>query len=213
LSIFDFLPFKKSQNNTGEPHQISGDYPFAFGADYTGLRIDLTETIKLLDQLADMDVKLICATAGSPYYNPHITRPAMSPSYDGYLPPEDPLVGVARLINATAELKKKRPDMLFIGSAYTYLQQWLPNVAQAVITSQMADSIGLGRMMLAYPDIVADILNAKPLDKKRICVTNSDCTTAPRSGLVSGCFSRDPFYRIRPEFKKLSQIKKAVRNM
>jgi 2,4-dienoyl-CoA reductase-like NADH-dependent reductase (Old Yellow Enzyme family) len=213
LSIFDFLPFRKNQNKTGEPHHISGDYPFAFGADYTGLRIDLAETIKLLDVLADMGVKLICATAGSSYYNPHITRPAMSPSCDGYLPPEDPLVGVARLINATAELKKKRPDMLFIGSAYTYLQQWLPNVAQAVITSQMADSIGLGRMMLAYPDIVADILTAKPLDKKRICLTNSDCTTAPRSGLVSGCFSRDPFYRARPEFKKLNRIKKAIRNM
>jgi 2,4-dienoyl-CoA reductase-like NADH-dependent reductase (Old Yellow Enzyme family) len=120
---------------------------------------------------------------------------------------------VARLINATAELKKERPDMLFIGSAYTYLQQWLPNVAQAVLSAQMADFIGLGRMMLAYPDIVADILTARPLDKKRICLTNSDCTTAPRGGLVSGCFSRDPFYRARPEFKNLHQIKKAKRNM
>jgi NADPH2 dehydrogenase len=213
LSVFDFLPFRKNQKNIGRPHHISGDYPFAFGADNTGLRIDLTETIKLLDLLADMDVKLICATAGSPYYNPHISRPAISPSCDGYLPQEDPLVGVARLINATAELKKKRPNMLFVGSAYTYLQQWLPNVAQAVISSKMADSIGLGRMMLAYPDIVADTLNAKPLDKKRICLTDSDCITAPRNGLVSGCYSRDPFYKARPEFKNLYQIKKDIKIM
>lgn len=213
LSIFDFIPFGKNQNHIGQPHNVCGDYPFAFGADRTGLRIDFTETIKLLDLLADMDVKLVCATAGSPYYNPHITRPAMSPSCDGYLPPEDPLLGVARLINATAELKKKRPNMIFIGSGYTYLQQWLPNVAQAVITYKMVDSIGLGRMMLAYPDIVADILNAKSLDKKRICLTNSDCTTAPRSGLVSGCYSRDPFYKARPEFKDLNRVKKALRNM
>ncbi len=213
LSVFDFLPFRKNQKNVGESHRISIDYPFAFGADHTGLRIDLTETIKLLDLLADMGIKLVCATAGSPYYNPHITRPAMSPPCDGYLSPEDPLVGVARLINATAELKKKRPNMIFIGSAYTYLQQWMPNVAQAVITSKMVDSIGLGRMMLAYPDIVADIINAKPLDKKRICLTNSDCTTAPRNGLVSGCYSRDPFYRARPEFKDLNRVKKALKNM
>jgi 2,4-dienoyl-CoA reductase-like NADH-dependent reductase (Old Yellow Enzyme family) len=208
LSIFDFLPFRKNQDGTGKPHHISGDYPFAFGSDHTGLQIDLTETIKLLDVLAGMGVKLICATAGSPYYNPHITRPAMSPSCDGYLPPEDPLIGVSRLINATGELKRKKPDMIIAGSAYTYLQQWLPNVAQSVINSQMADFIGLGRMMLAYPDIVADILKARTLDKKRICITNSDCITAPRSGLVSGCFSRDPFYKARPEFKKLRQIKK-----
>lgn len=87
-----------------------------------------------------------------------------------------------------------------------------PNVAQAVISSKMADSIGLGRMMLAYPDIVADILNAKPLDKKRICLTDSVCVTPPRNGLVSGCFSRDPFYKALPEFKNLYQIKKAIRN-
>ena len=29
--------------------------------------------------------------AGSPYYNPHIQRPALFPPSDGYLPPEDPL--------------------------------------------------------------------------------------------------------------------------
>lgn len=213
LSIFDFPPFRKSQNNVGEPNRVSDDYPFAFGADNTGLGIDLSETIKLLDLLAEMDVKLVCATAGSPYYNPHIMRPAMSPSCGGYLPPEDPLLGVARLINVTAELKKKRPHMIFVASAYTYLQQWIGHVAQAVISSGMADSIGLGRMMLAYPDIVADILNARPPDKKRICLTDSDCTTAPRNGLVSGCYSRDSFYKARPEFTGLNRIKKAQRDM
>ncbi len=213
LSIFDFLPFKENQEGIGEPMHVSGDYPFAFGADNTGLEIDLTETVELLDLLGDMDVKLVCATAGSPYYNPHVTRPAASPPCDGYHAPEDPLVGVARLINATAELKQKRPQMTFIGSAYTYLQQWLPHVAQAVISSNMADSIGLGRMMLAYPDIVADILNAKPLDKRHICLTNGDCTTAPRNGLVSGCYTRDAFYRARPEFKTLKKIKKPHRNI
>jgi 2,4-dienoyl-CoA reductase-like NADH-dependent reductase (Old Yellow Enzyme family) len=135
----------------------------------------------------------------------------MSPPCDDYHAPEDPLVGVARLINAAAELKEKRPQMTFIGSAYTYLQQWLPHVAQAVISSNMADSIGLGRMMLAYPDIVADILKGKPLNKKHICLTNGDCTTAPRNGLVAGCYPLDEFYRTRPEFEILKQIKKSLR--
>ena len=39
---------------------------------------------------------LVCVTGGSPYYNPHVQRPALFPPTDGYQPPEDPLVGVAR---------------------------------------------------------------------------------------------------------------------
>jgi hypothetical protein len=50
-------------------------------------------------------------TAGSPYYNPHIQRPAIFPPSDGYLPPEDPLVGVARQIDATARLKARHPSL------------------------------------------------------------------------------------------------------
>ena len=212
LSIFDFVPFSKDEKGIGRPEAASANYQFAFGGDGTGLGIDFTETIMLLDLLANMNIKLVCTTAGSPYYNPHIQRPAMFPPCDGYLPPEDPLVGVSRQINAVAELKGKRPDMIFVGSGYTYLQEWMPHVAQRAISSNMVDFVGLGRMMLAYPDIVADILNGSPLKKRRICRTFSDCTTAPRNGLVSGCYPLDKFYRARPQFEMLKWIKKSLRN-
>jgi 2,4-dienoyl-CoA reductase-like NADH-dependent reductase (Old Yellow Enzyme family) len=212
LSIFDFVPFSKGERGIGTAEAASDNYPFAFGGDGTGLGIDFTETIRLLDLLANMNIKLVCTTAGSPYYNPHIQRPAMFPPCDGYLPPEDPLVGVSRQINAVAELKGKRPDMIFVGSGYTYLQEWMPHVAQRAISSNMVDFVGLGRMMLAYPDIVADILNGSPLKKRRICRTFSDCTTAPRNGLVSGCYPLDKFYRARPQFEMLKWIKKSLRN-
>jgi NADPH2 dehydrogenase len=74
---------------------------------------------ELLERLG---IELVCTTAGSPYYNPHIQRPAAFPPSDGYLPPEDPLVGVARQIDATAGLKKQHPGLLFVGSGYSYLQ-------------------------------------------------------------------------------------------
>ena len=57
-------------------------------------------------------------------------RPALFPPTDGYEPPEDPLHGVARQIRVTAMLKAEFPDMVIVGSAYTYLQEWLPNVGQ-----------------------------------------------------------------------------------
>ena len=44
-----------------------------------------------------------------------------------------------------------------------------------------------------------------------ICRTFSDCTTAPRNGLVSGCFPLDPFYKDHPQRVELAAAKKAVR--
>ena len=102
LSAFDFIPFKPGEDGTGEPVERDGHYPYAFGGDGTGTGIELAEPHKFLDLLESLGIKLINITAGSPYYTPHIQRPALFPPSDGYQPPEDPLVGVARLINAAA---------------------------------------------------------------------------------------------------------------
>ncbi len=158
--------------------------------------------------LRDWGVQLLCVTAGSPYYVPHIQRPALFPPSDGYLPPEDPLVGVARQIDATATIKKAFPSMIIVGSGYSYLQEWLPAVGQRVLRDEKADSIGLGRMVLSYPELPADVLAGKPIDRKRLCRTFSDCTTGPRQGLVSGCYPLDPFYKSRPEAKLIEEIRK-----
>jgi hypothetical protein len=151
---------------------------------------------------------LVNITAGSPYYVPHIQRPALFPPSDGYQPPEDPLVGVARQIQVVAQLKQHQPDLMFVGSGYSYLQEWLPNVAQYVVRTGMADFVGIGRLVLAYPDLPADVLAGKPLQRKRLCRTFSDCTTAPRGGLVSGCYPLDEFYKNRDEFDQLAEFKK-----
>jgi 2,4-dienoyl-CoA reductase-like NADH-dependent reductase (Old Yellow Enzyme family) len=152
-------------------------------------------------------VRWVCVTAGSPYYNPHMQRPALFPPSDGYLPPEDPLVGVARQIAATASLKKDFPSLAIVGSAYSYLQEWLPHVAQYTVRHGMTDFVGLGRMVLSYPELPADVLAGRPLQRKQICRTFSDCTTGPRQGLVSGCFPLDPFYEKHPDAEKLKELK------
>jgi len=71
------------------------------------------------------------------------------------------------------------------------------------------DFVGLGRMILSYPEFPADILSGKPIARKRLCRTFSDCTTAPRKGLVSGCYPLDPYYKERPEAETLAELKKA----
>lgn len=214
FSAFDLVPHRPADGTgLGEPDPSApAPYPYAFGGDGTGLGVDLTEPKALLDLLADeLDVRLVCITAGSPYYVPHVQRPAFFPPSDGYLPPEDPLVGVARLLSATSELKAHRPDTTIVGTGYTYLQEWLPHVAAGVLEGGGADWIGLGRMVLSYHDLPNDLRRGRPFDRRRICRTFSDCTTAPRNGLVSGCWPLDPFYKLRPDRPLLAAAKKASR--
>ena len=208
LSIFDFTPFEPgdTEDRIGVP---SADAPYtsAFGGDGTGAGIDLQEPSRFVALLEDLDIDLLCTTCGSPYYNPHIQRPAIFPPSDGYQPPEDPLVGVHRQIVATAELKQKHPGMIVVGTGYSYLQEWLPNVGQAAVQQGWVDSIGLGRMVLSYPELPADVIAGKSMARKKICRTFSDCTTAPRNGIVSGCYPLDPFYKSMPEREQLLAVK------
>ncbi len=208
VSIFDFMPFERGRDGVGVP-ATKGDYPYTFGGDGTGLGISLGEPHLFLKLLVELGIELVCISAGSPYYNPHIQRPAIFPPSDGYLPPEDPLVGCARQINTTAFLKARHPKLIFVGTGYSYLQDWLPNVAQRLIREGSVDFVGLGRMVLSYPELPADVMAGKTLERKRICRTFSDCTTAPRNGLVSGCYPLDPFYKERPERIQLNEIKRA----
>ena len=182
--------------------------PVALVGAGSGVGIDLTDPSAFLTLLHSLDIELVCITGGSPYYTPHIQRPAMFPPSDGYQPPEDPLRGVARQIDVVSELKRQHPDLAFVGSAYSYLQEWLPNVAQYAVRTGGADFVGYGRMVLPYPDMAADILEGRPLQRRRICRTFSDCTTAPRKGMVSGCYPLDRFYKERPEYEKLVEIKR-----
>ncbi|WP_338876505.1 NADH:flavin oxidoreductase [Spirosoma sp. SC4-14] len=206
LSAFDMLPFKKGPTGTGIP-ETAEEYPFAFGGQTTGLGPDLTETKAFLSLAQSLGIQLVCITGGSPYYNPHLMRPALFPPSDGYLPPEDPLLGVKRQIDVTYELKQAFPELVIIGSGYSYLQEWLPNVAQYVLRNGMADSIGFGRMVLSYPTMPADMLAGRALVRNHICRTFSDCTTAPRNGLISGCYPLDPLYKKSPEAEELKTIK------
>jgi 2,4-dienoyl-CoA reductase-like NADH-dependent reductase (Old Yellow Enzyme family) len=212
LSAFDEVPWRKDADGGGAPETDQArEYPFAFGllADER-LEEALEDSRELFRLLEGLGVRMVCVTAGSPYYNPHIQRPALFPPSDGYLPPEDPLRGVARQIAATARLKAAFPNFVIVGSAYSYLQEYLPHVAQRVLAQGQADFIGLGRMALSYPELAADVLAGMPLQRKKICRTFSDCTSGPRKGLVSGCFPLDPFYARHPDAESLRQAKAAL---
>lgn len=208
ISAFDTVPFRTGAQGVGEPEPVPLPYLWGFGVDEDDpLRPRLEEAMRVLELLQSLGVTLVNITAGSPYYNPHVQRPALFPPSDGYLPPEDPLVGVARQIEATAVLKRRFSSLLVVGSAYSYLQEWLPAAAEAVVAEGGADFVGLGRMVLSYPELPADVLAGRPLQRRLLCRTFSDCTTAPRKGLPSGCYPLDAFYRDSAEGIALQALK------
>ncbi len=220
VSIADLVPFKPDPEQSepdslgpGVPDDFSQSLPYryGFGADESApVTIDLTEPRAFLRIVEGLGIQLVNITLGSPYYNPHLTRPALYPPSDGYKPPEDPLVGVMRHLETVRDLKSSFPGLVFMGSGYTYLQEFLPHVAQAVVREGWVDLVGLGRMVLAYPELPADVLAGRGMQRKRLCRTFSDCTTAPRNGMVSGCYPLDPHYKKSPAMAVLTQVKKAA---
>lgn len=209
LSVFDTPPFRPGVE-IGRPVDFQNCLPYCYGFGVNPdnpLEIDLREPLQLLGRLRDLGVVAVNLSCASPYYNPHLMRPAIFPPSDGYQPPEDPLVGVARQVHAARQCKQAFPDLPLVGTGYSYLQDYLPQVAQAVVRKGWIDAVGLGRMVLSYPELPADCLQSGKLQRKRVCRTFSDCTTAPRNGLVSGCYPLDPHYKALPESQTLREVK------
>jgi len=218
ISAFDTIPFRPDPEKSvpgkpgpgiPEPYEQLVPYRWGFGVNEKNpIEPDLSEPIRFLSLLEELQISLVNVTAGSPYYNPHVQRPALYPPSDGYLPPEDPLVGVARQMRATRELKQRFPKLIVVGTAYTYLQDFLTHVAQAAVREGWVDAVGLGRMALTYPEILWDAVNGRAVEHKRVCRTFSDCTTAPRNGLPSGCYPLDAYYKSSEMAVQLAAIKK-----
>jgi len=220
LSAFDAVPYRPdpAHSTPGKPgpgipeeHKHLIPYRWGFGVDQNDpTRPDLIETMRFFGLLEELGISLVNVTAGSPYYCPHIQRPAFYPPSDGYRPPEDPLVGVARQMEVTRQLNERFPELIVVGTAYSYLQDFLPQVAQAAVALGWADSVGLGRVVLSYPEMLSDVLNGRTFQHKLVCRTFSDCTTAPRNGLPSGCYPLDAYYK-KSASAELLKVAKARR--
>ncbi len=221
LSLFDMVPFRPDpalsvpgKLGPGIPEDFAAclPYRYAFGVNPAQpTEIDLTETFAFVKLLGELGVKILNTTAGSPYYNPHIQRPAAYPPSDGYQPAHDPLIDVARQVRVVREVRAQAPaGMIVVSSGLSYVQEYLPHLAQRILRSGGSDAIGVGRAVLSYPAMLADAAQHGVLEPKFICRTFSDCTTAPRNGLISGCYPLDKYYTAKPEFQQLKDIKKNV---
>ena len=209
MSVSDVFPHR-NDDGRGVPDGLAENLPYdcGFGVDPDDpLSPALDEPLALIRTLESIGVSMVNVTIGSPYTCPHAQRPAAYPPSDGYAPPHDPIDSVARHLEVTAKVKAAFPALAVVGTGYSYLQEWVAHVAQHEVRAGHVDFVGLGRMMLSYPDLCADVLAGRPLDRKKICRTFSDCTTGPRNGMVSGCFPLDPYYRERPEAAEIKRLR------
>jgi len=221
LSLFDLAPYRPDPARSapgklgpGIPEEFSHCLPYDYGFGMNPrnpVEIELAEAARFVELAGRLGIKVLNTTAGSPYYTPHLQRPAAYPPSDGYQPACDPLIDVARQIQAVRQIRAQAPEgMVMIGSGYTYLQEYLPHTAQAVLRRGWADAIGLGRMALSCPNFLHEAAARGAVDARTVCRTFSDCTTAPRNGLISGCYPLDKYYTARPEFARLKEIKRAI---
>ncbi|HOI44336.1 MAG TPA: HAD-IA family hydrolase [Candidatus Aminicenantes bacterium] len=167
-------------------------YPHGFGVDKeTPSKVDLTEPKALIRELRTSGLELLAISAGIPYYKPFYGRPFDVPIRGAGIPDEHPLEGVSRLLAIAADLQAEFPGLAVVGSGYSWLRRFFPNVAAAVVTSGGATLIGLGRGAIAYPDFARDLAEKGSLSGGKVCTTCSLCSMMLRRGGPVGCGVRD----------------------
>jgi 2,4-dienoyl-CoA reductase (NADPH2) len=152
---------------------------------------DFTEPEMLIAELRLRGIRLLNITMGSPYYNQHITRPFDTPFPGAKPPSEHPITGVMRMINGTSRMQHRFPEMQIVGSAYSYLRQYAPNVGAAVINNKDATLIGFGRNSFAYPSLAKDLNENGFADPDKVCITCSGCSRLIKNLRPGGCVMRD----------------------
>lgn len=177
-------------------------YPYGFGEDVNDFwKFDPSEPMAFVKAVVAEGVSLLSNSAGNPYYiYPQVTRPFDTSSMGIPTPDEHPLESIARLFSFTEKVQQAAGDVPVIGNGYTWLRQFIPQVAAANITLSRCSMVGLGREAIAYPDCVRDILVSGGMDSRKCCITCSKCTQIMRDHGMTGCVVRDadvyaPLYR------------------
>ena len=187
------------------------DIPFPGGFGFSrddSESFDLTEPKQVISRLVKEGCSLLNITAGIPYLKPHLGRPFDRPIKGSPKPPEHPLKGVSRLISITSELQERFPELPIVGTGYSWLRQFFPNVGAAVLQRKKASFIGVGRSSFAYPDAPLDLMEKGKINPKKVCIACSRCSEMMRMGGIAGCVMKDKeIYGLK--YKKLLQERRS----
>ncbi len=167
-------------------------HPYGFGVSTYDYRVpDLSEPLQYVGMLCDLGIPILNLSIGNPYFNPHFGRPYDFPVAGVQPPAEHPLKGIDRFLSITRTVQEAFPRLPIVGSGYSWLRHYMPQVAAAVLETGGATMIGQGRGSFAYPDSVRDLLETGRMDPEKCCVTCSACSQIMRDGARTGCVVRD----------------------
>ncbi len=215
LSVFDTLPYQTSRE-IGQPmpyeHLLPYEYGFGVKPDIAaGDRPDASR-FELLRVLQPAGVAAVNLSCGSPYYNPHIQRPAIFPPSDGYQPPEDPLVGVVPADpRRAAAARRPCPSCRWSAPATRTCRTTCRTSRRPSCATAGSTSSAWAAWCCPIPSCPPTRSPPADSQRKHVCRTFSDCTTAPRNGLISGCYPLDPYYKALPEAEQVKEIKQELK--
>jgi 2,4-dienoyl-CoA reductase-like NADH-dependent reductase (Old Yellow Enzyme family) len=201
LNVFDGVPHIKDADGVGTAAAHGLPYNDGWGVDPNlPAEPDLSEPVRLIQELRALGIAMVNVSMGSPYYNPHVGRPFERAPVDGYAPPEHPLAGVARHFDAAAQIQRAFPALPIVGTGYSWLRHFALHAAAANVAAGDVSLVGLGRGALAYPDFAADALAGGGMQRDKACIGVSYCTALMRAKhnslgqYATGCVPRDRLY-------------------
>ena len=158
-------------------------YPFGWGCEKKDVWVqDMTEPLKLVQELEHLGVSVINVSAGIGACTPYMIRPF---DRGNNLPDEHPLEGVERLLQSAKKIKETVPSVCVVASGLTWLRDFAPAVAAGGIAEGWFDLAGFGRQWIADPAYANEILQGIPLKKK--CTTCGGCMGILKKGQPMRC--------------------------
>jgi NADPH2 dehydrogenase len=213
INVYDGIAFHKGDDKDGEPDAWTAPLANGWGMHPNDpFTPDLTEPLRWIGEMQSLGVELVNVSIGNPYAQPHYNRPFDTPPPDGYESPEHPLVGVDRQFKVTETIQRAYPTLPIVGTGYSYLQEFLPQIGAGNLRDGRVTFVGLGRASLAQPDLPRQIKEHGKPDRKRVCRTFSYCTALmrakdhPLGQYPTGCppFDKEAYGEVWKEVQALS---------
>ncbi len=178
LGVFDGIPYMPDpESRLGAPRPFPLPYACGFGVDLKNpMESDAAEPKAFIRLLQEWGVTLLNVSMGNPYANPHVGRPFEKPDDGNYFSPEHPLIGVDRHFRICGDLQRSFPDLVMVGTGYSWLQHFQLSAGAANIRDKRVTMMGIGRGALAYPNFAQDALSKGELNTESTCKTLTYCT-------------------------------------
>lgn len=151
---------------------------------------DPADPIRFVQRLRANGLALLNVTASSPSLRG--PERGMRGRSDSEQPDEHPLMTIERQLILARALREAVPDLPVIGSGFSWLRQFVPQVAAGALRDGMIDFAGLGRAALAHPSAPAEIFSHGRMEAGSTCMVCFACSQLREEGEPVGCVLRDP---------------------